>query len=69
MTRDEAESRRDELAREQPEVTWIAAESDGEWQVVKIGTPAALIAETKAENLTDAYIALTGVKRKMELTA
>ena len=41
MTREEAESRRDELAREQPGVTWIAAESDGEWRVVKIGMPPA----------------------------
>jgi ABC-2 type transport system ATP-binding protein len=38
-------------------------------QIVRIGTPAELIAETRTDNLTDAYIALTGVKRKMELTA
>lgn len=31
-------------------------------QVVRIGTPAELMAETGVDNLTDAYVALTGVK-------
>jgi len=34
-------------------------------QVVRIGTPAELIAESGAANLTDAYIALAGVKRRV----
>lgn len=34
-------------------------------KVVRIGTPAELIAETGAETLTDAYVALTGVKRRI----
>ncbi|MDP9189273.1 MAG: hypothetical protein M3O25_08490 [Actinomycetota bacterium] len=41
MTREQAERRRNELAREHPGVTWIAAESDGEWRVVRIGVPPA----------------------------
>lgn len=34
-------------------------------QVVRIGAPAELIAESGAANLTDAYIALAGVKRRV----
>jgi ABC-2 type transport system ATP-binding protein len=34
--------------------------------VVRIGTPAELMAEAGADNLTDAYIALTGLKRRTE---
>ena len=37
MTRAEAEGERDRLAVEQPEVTWLVAEREGEWQVVKVG--------------------------------
>ena len=31
--------------------------------IIRIGTPADLMAEASTDNLTDAYIALTGVKR------
>ena len=34
--------------------------------VIRIGTPAELMAETGTGNLTDAYIALTGLKRRTE---
>lgn len=34
-------------------------------EIVRIGTPADLKAEANAESLTDAYIALTGVKRQL----
>jgi ABC-2 type transport system ATP-binding protein len=34
--------------------------------VVRIGTPAELMAEAGVDNLTDAYIALTGLKRRTE---
>ena len=37
MTREEAERERDRLAEEHPEATWIAAEKDGSWEVLKVG--------------------------------
>lgn len=38
MTRAEAEARRDQLAKEQPEVTWLVAGDDETgWRVVKVG--------------------------------
>jgi hypothetical protein len=40
VTREQAEAERDRLAAEQPEATWLVAERDGAWQVVKVGLPA-----------------------------
>lgn len=39
MTREEAERRRDELAAEEPNVTWTVSEGEAGWQVVRIGIP------------------------------
>ena len=38
MTHEEAELKRDEMARKHPDVTWLVAEPEpGTWQVVRIG--------------------------------
>lgn len=39
MTREQAQTERDRLAATHPEATWLAAERDGEWHVVKVGLP------------------------------
>ena len=41
MTRDEAETLRERLAREQPESTWVARRAGDEWEVVKVRLPGA----------------------------
>jgi hypothetical protein len=37
MTREQAERERDRLAEEHPEATWLVAEQQGGWQVVRVG--------------------------------
>src|SRR3954471_16632136 len=39
MTREEAETRRVELAAEDPAHTWLVRERDGQFEVVKVGLP------------------------------
>lgn len=39
MTREEAATRRDQLASEHPEATWTVSEAADGWQVVRIGIP------------------------------
>jgi hypothetical protein len=41
MNREEAESRRTELAASDPDHTWLVRERDGEFEVVKVGLPGA----------------------------
>jgi hypothetical protein len=41
MNREEAETRRTELAASDPEHTWLIRERDGAFEVVKVGLPGA----------------------------
>ena len=41
MNREEADSRRTELAASDPQSTWLVRERDGEFEVVKVGLPGA----------------------------